>query len=45
MTDKECLDEFSKLLNNFAEFDKKRQNIIAVHGMSEDAKDMRDMKK
>lgn len=44
MTDKECLDEFSKLLNNLAEFDKKRQNIIAVHGMSEDAKDMRDMR-
>ena len=44
MTDKECLDEFSKLLNNLSEFDKKRQNIIAVHGMSEDAKDMRNMR-
>lgn len=44
MTNKECLDEFSKLLNNLAKFDEKRQDIIAVHGISEDAKDMRDMR-
>lgn len=44
MTNKECLDGFSKLLNNLAKFDKKRQDIIAVHGMSEDAKDMQDMR-